>query len=120
MRRRRWVLLLALLLSTSGVQAARAQQSARYFVETSHYLYESALSYWTEYGGLPVFGSPISERLEAERGAAGTAQYSEHARMENNANSPAPYNVLLGRLGVELLERQGRQWEDFPRAAPGA
>ena len=56
MSRRRWVLPLALLLSTGGVQAARAQQSARYFVETSHYLYEPALFYWTEHGGLPVLG----------------------------------------------------------------
>ncbi len=90
MSRRRWVLPLALLLSMGGAHAARAQQSARYFVETSHYLYEPALSYWTEHGGLPVFGFPISERLESERGAAGTAQYLERARMENNANSPAP------------------------------
>ncbi len=59
---RRWVLL-ALLLST------------RYFVETSHYLYEPGLRYWPEHGGLPGFGYPISERLEAEQGCDRTQRF---------------------------------------------
>jgi hypothetical protein len=28
--------------------------------------------------------------------------------------------VLLGRLGAELLERQGRDWHEFPTANPAA
>ena len=30
----------------------------------------------------------------------------------------APYDVLLGRLGDELLRRQGRDWQTFPKGQP--
>ncbi len=33
-------------------------------------------------------------------------------------NRGTPYEVLLGRLGVDALEQQGRDWFSFPKASP--
>ena len=68
------------------------------------------------YGGLPVFGYPIASAQQVD---GRVAQWLERARFELHAeNSEA--RVLLGRLGVEVLERQGRDWRSFPKASPGA
>src|SRR5262249_11259724 len=39
---------------------------------------------------------------------------------EYHAENAAPYDVLLGRLGVEALQAQGRDWQTFPKADPSA
>ncbi len=73
--------------------------------------------YWAQNGGLQVFGYPI----DSERQVDGrVTQWLERARFELYPENPAPYNVLLGRLGVEALERQGHAWQNFPRATPDA
>ena len=56
-----------------------------YFEPTGHNLGGSFLSYWNQYGGLPVFGYPLSEEfpeVSATDGKTYTVQYFERARFE--------------------------------------
>ncbi len=87
------------------------------FPETGYSLEGEFLSYWQSHGGLAVFGYPIASARQAD---GRVSQYLERARFELHPENQAPYNVLLGRLGVEALERQGRDWRSFPKAAASA
>ncbi|MDI3339919.1 MAG: terpene cyclase/mutase family protein [Sphaerobacter sp.] len=80
---------------------ARAQAGCLYFAETQHSLCGGFNSYWQRFGGLAVFGYPISEEF-VENGR--TVQYFERARFEWHPGvTPAHYDVLGGLLGAELL-----------------
>ena len=49
------------------------------------------------------------------------AQYTERQRFEwHPENAGTPYEVLLGRVGAELLVAQGRNWEAFPAGDPAS
>jgi len=93
-----------------GHGAAGAQAPAVAFAETGQSLQGRFLEYWRDNGGLAVFGYPIT----AQSGAP-LAQAFERARFEYHPENQAPYDVLLGRLGVEALQAQGRDWQAFPR-----
>lgn len=91
----------------------------RYFPETSHTLRGAFLRYWERQGGLPIFGFPTSEEL-VEPGPDGrsyTVQYFERHRFELHPENPPPYNVLLARIGDDVLRTTGRDWTSFPRTA---
>jgi hypothetical protein len=85
----------------------------RYFAETGHSLSGGFKSFWDRNGGLPVFGYPLSEEF-SERNADlrqdFTTQYFERERFEYHPENRAPYDILLGRLGAELLAMRGRDW----------
>ncbi len=71
-----------------------------YFPETGHYLSHGMLRYWQNFGGLAVFGYPISEEF-VENGVV--VQYFQRARFEWHPGAwPSHYDILLGRLGSEL------------------
>jgi type VII secretion-associated serine protease mycosin len=94
-----------------------------YFPETGHSLGGAFRSYWEANGGLAVFGFPTSEEF-TENGGDGlpyTVQYFERHRFEFHPDKPAPYNVLLARIGDDILRTQGRDWFSFPKtgATPG-
>lgn len=74
--------------------------------------------FWEQNGGLPVFGYPISAALQQQT-AEGVflTQYFERNRFEAHPENARPYDVLLGRLGVDALMKQNRDWTTFPRAA---
>jgi subtilisin family serine protease len=95
-----------------GQGTAGAQGPAVAFAETGQSLQGRFLEYWRGNGGLPVFGYPIS----AQSGAP-LAQAFERARFEYHPENQAPYDVLLGRLGVEALQAQGRDWQTFDTVA---
>ncbi len=73
------------------------------------------LTFWEANGGLAVFGYPLTD-VQAVRTTDGTflTQYFERARFELHPENERPYDVLLGRLGVELLRSQGEDVGDFP------
>ena len=74
--------------------------------------------FWENNGGLAVFGYPTS--AAANRSSAeGTflTQDFERNRFELHPENAAPYDVLLGRLGDDLLRAQGLDWQTFTRAA---
>ncbi|HEY1012925.1 MAG TPA: DUF4331 domain-containing protein [Herpetosiphonaceae bacterium] len=84
--------------------------SAVYFPETGYALGGEFLRYWRKHGGLEVFGYPINSEAQAN----GTvSQMFERNRFELHPQNAAPYNVLLGRLGAEVLELRGVDWRSF-------
>ena len=89
-----------------------------HYPETGHYLSFTFRDFWEGNGELPVFGYPLTEEYE-ERGF--TSQFTERQRFEwHPENTGTPYEVLLGRLGDELLAAQERNWTTFPKAEPSA
>ncbi len=94
----------------------------QFFPETGFQVCGRLLSYWRENGGLPVFGYPIGPQAAVTiEGRQYQAQPFERNRLELHPENGRPYDVLLGRLGAEVLERQGRNWQDFGKlgGAPG-
>jgi hypothetical protein len=77
----------------------------QYVAATGHWVSHGILAYWTQFGGVPVFGYPISEEIRVD---GGSVQYFERARLEWHPGAwPERYDVLLGLLGVELAARDG-------------
>jgi len=99
-------------LPETGVEGAPVT-----FPETGYSLEGEFLRYWRAHGSLPVFGYPIDSARQSD---GQVTQYLERARFELHPENKAPYNVLLGRLGVEALERQSRDWRSLPKATASA
>lgn len=77
-----------------------------YFSATGHNLGGRFRDYWAANGGLAVFGLPLSEEfVESLDGQAYRVQYFERARFEYHPENAAPYDVLLGQFGRQLLSR---------------
>ncbi|MDB5081292.1 MAG: hypothetical protein JWP00_3216 [Chloroflexi bacterium] len=78
-----------------------------YFRETKHTLEGGFKAYWEKWGGLPVYGFPVSEpftELNPADNKAYTVQYFERARFEYHPEfAGTRYEVLLGLLGWQLL-----------------
>jgi hypothetical protein len=75
--------------------------------------------FWTDYGGLQVFGLPLTDdHYETVGDQRLKVQYFERFRFEEHKGNERPYNVLLGRIGVDRLAAQGRDWQTFPKADP--
>ncbi|HUE76093.1 MAG TPA: hypothetical protein VMP10_04625 [Chloroflexota bacterium] len=85
----------------------------RFFAETGHTVGDSFLQYWETRGALDVFGLPITPEL-VENGR--TIQYFQRTRFEWHPENPAPYRVLLGLLGDEVIA-QGRIPSEWLRPA---
>jgi hypothetical protein len=101
------MVLLALVPST----LALAQGGERTFPETGHTVRGRFLQFWQQQGGLPIFGYPLTEQIVEE---GRDTQYFERRRFEAHPQNRAPYDVLLGRLGDELLIQRGERWQDTP------
>lgn len=90
-----------------GRDTITERTTAVYFAETQHNLAHGFLRYWWAYGGLPIFGYPISEEFRERNRDTGkeyVVQYFERARFEWHPGEwPERWDVLLGRLGAELL-----------------
>ncbi len=80
--------------------------TSRFFPETGHTLSHGFLAYWNKFGGLPVFGYPITEEFtDATTGFV--TQYLERARFEWHPGAwPERFDVELGLLGVELAQNE--------------
>jgi hypothetical protein len=75
--------------------------------------------YWRESGGLPVFGYPITPAYDAPvRAGTILSQVIERNRLEYHPELRPPYDVLLGRLGDDLLLARGRDWRHEPAGTP--
>ena len=115
----------ALLIPAFAVLAVKptgAQQDCQFFDETGYEVCGDLLTFWNENGGLPVFGYPITEaadELNPDTGEMHLTQYFERERLESHPENDPPYDVLLGRLGVEVLELNGRDWTTFEKMDPG-
>jgi hypothetical protein len=118
------VLLLCLLpLFAAALPAAPAgAQAGLCFQEVPDCITSTRFSrFWTDNGGLPVFGLPLSDDHNETVGDQRLkVQYFERFRFEEHKENERPYNVLLGRIGVDRLAAQGRDWQTFPKADPKA
>ncbi len=84
-----------------------------YYAETGHRLCNGFREYWEEYGGLPIFGYPLSEEF-TENGR--TVQYFERARFEwHPENGNTIYQVLLGHLGRDAAGRDDVKTASIPK-----
>lgn len=88
-----------------------------YFPETGRYIYAPFRDYWRRFGGVEVFGYPITEqRMEDGR----WVQYFERARFEDHPEIPPKIkdwdtldkptrlklSIQLTRLGADLVEKR--------------
>ncbi len=80
---------------------------SRYFPETGHSVGHAFLSYWNTFGGLPVFGYPMTdEYTDSQTGFV--TQYFQRARFEWHPGTwPSHFDVQLGLLGWDLAQQQG-------------
>jgi glucose/arabinose dehydrogenase len=110
---------LIIFLMILSLLAAPRPTYAQAFPETGYRLDGRFAQFWSQNGGLAVFGLPISDQ-RPERGSEGvfTVQWLERERFELHPENTPPYDVLLGRLGAEALERQGRDWRSTPAEQP--
>ena len=84
--------------------------SCALLTQTQHTLRDTFLTYWQRYGGLPVFGFPLTEafmEISPTNGQAYLVQYFERNRFELHPEyAGSRYEVLLGLLGAEQLKTQ--------------
>jgi hypothetical protein len=111
------VLVLGSFLAIPPVPSAHAAD-ARCFPETGQCISGRIRAFWEQNGGLAVFGYPISapnQESIRDTGSAYLTQWFERNRFEVHPENLPPYDVLLGRLGDDLLQRQGIDWQTLPR-----
>ena len=88
----------------------------RCFPETGFCIDGRIRDYWEQNGGLAVFGFPIGpQETVTVEGKQVEVQRFERNRLELHPENKKPYDVLLGRLGVDRLVQQGRDWFTFPK-----
>ena len=122
---RRFIMLLCLLplfaaaLPTAPASAADSKRLC--FAQVPDCIEFRFRTFWSGNGGLPVFGLPLTtDRNEKVGNEKYKVQYFERFRFEQHKENPAPYDVLLGRIGVDRLAAQGRDWQTFAKANPSA
>ena len=81
------------------------QADARYFELTGHNISGGFRSYWEAHGGVTQFGYPLTEVITETLadGQPYRVQYFERARFEYHPENAAPYDVLLGQFGRQIL-----------------
>ena len=100
----------------------KADPSAdHYFAETGHAIAPEFYGYWSTHGldlghagnsfeeSLALFGFPLSEPMMETNADGDTVltQYFERAVFEHHPDNPASSQVLLRRLGAELMDSLG-------------
>src|SRR4051794_2706682 len=122
---RRFVLLLCLLpffaAALPGAPASAADSKRLCFAQVPDCIEFRFRTFWSGNGGLPVFGLPLSTDHNEMVGTEKLkVQYFERFRFEQHKENAEPYDVLLGRIGVDRLVAQGRDWQTFAKADPSA
>jgi sortase (surface protein transpeptidase) len=109
--------LLLVLVMLPATPRADAQSARRCFRQTGYCIAGPIRAFWERNGGLPVFGLPITpQQIERIEGRSVEVQWFERSRLEVHPENPAPYDVLIGRMGEERLRQQRLDWKKFPRA----
>jgi hypothetical protein len=89
----------------AGTLGAPTMADGHFFAETGHYVGGAFWTFWRDYGGLPLFGYPLTD--EVNEGGR-TVQYFERSVLEWHPENDDPYKVLLRRLGADALARVQR------------
>jgi hypothetical protein len=113
---RRWIgVALVLLLAPIFIPTTVSAQDETCFEETGFCISGRIREYWQTNGGLGVFGLPITAQAsQIVEDKTIEVQWFERVRLELHSDQAAPYDVLLGRLGLEQLQLEGRSLESFP------
>ncbi len=105
-------MLVSTLSSAAGVRTASAQGSSR--TMNGHTVSGRFLELWSTQGSeqsnVYVNGLPITDvrtEISLTDGKPYSTQWFERARYESHPENKAPYDVLLGLLGVSLTEGRG-------------
>lgn len=104
--------------ATAAPRATQAQQTELCFDQpgVTACVAPEFRSFWEQNGGLMVFGYPLQAAKEEQTPEGNfLVQYFERQRLELHPENSAPYTVLLGRVNAEVLNREGRNWRDFPQ-----
>jgi len=115
------VLLLVFSTGTVAADASEQETVAAFFGETQNWIAPPFYSFWDRNGGLPIFGYPLAPAKlvhNSEDGHLCATQMFERQRLEYCPTHPEPYRVVPIRIGVEVLLKQGRNWEDLPKGTP--
>jgi hypothetical protein len=114
------ILGLALWLSLPNDILTVGAQNQACFPETGQCLEGRFYTFWERNGGLQVFGYPLTSAQNEpdEDGKSYLTQWLERERFEEHPAQAAPYDVQLGRLGVDRLMQLNQRWQDFPKANP--
>jgi hypothetical protein len=91
------LILIAILVAPA--LPASAANGSRYYAQTNHWVRGAFLDFFDRYGGVSIFGYPITEEF-LEDGM--TVQYFEKARFEWRPWNPDPYKVELTLLGYTI------------------
>jgi hypothetical protein len=85
--------------------AVASKTGEHFFTETGHNVPDDFYTYWEANGGLPQFGYPITEVIRERLGDGKEyeVQYFERARFERHPENDAPFNILLGQFGRQIL-----------------
>ncbi len=91
-------------------KAVAAIQGQRFFPETGHNLGGLFREYWEQYGGLFIYGLPLTEEFTETSKIDNKpykVQYFERARFEFHPENTGKSQVLLGHLGRQVLQERG-------------
>src|SRR5436305_1034426 len=107
---------LSLIILTGGMGITTQQSNdIRTFPETGHTIRGEFRTFWETNHGIEYFGYPQTEEFQSVLADKQThnVQYFERQRFELHPENQQPYRILLGRIGVEALAAQGRDWQNF-------
>lgn len=103
-------------LSHSSIHAQADQQCFR---ETGHCISGRILEFWQQNGGASTFGHPRGpQQQEYVDGQLLKVQWFDKSRLELHPENVPPRDVVVGRIGIDRLTMQGRDWEMFPKGQP--
>ncbi|MFN5058957.1 MAG: thermonuclease family protein [Chloroflexota bacterium] len=110
-------LFIASIIGTLVANTVPAHAAEQCFVETGYCIDGRIAEFWNKQGGLSVFGFPIgpAETITVD-GKQITQQNFERQRIEYHPSNAKPYDILLGRLGADVLAGQGRDWFAFGKS----
>lgn len=106
------VLVLIMALGLAVVQPIfgnnALQASSEYYAETGHTVEAPFLTFFQDYGGIQIFGYPITEKLVIDNV---TVQYFQRARMEVNAQGTITLTSLAEEMGYSRQPLTGAEIE---------
>jgi peptidoglycan/xylan/chitin deacetylase (PgdA/CDA1 family) len=86
---------------------AESDDHCTFFAQTGHTLCGGFRNYWQDFGGLAIYGFPISQEfreVNPDTGDTYVVQYFERQRFEWHPGEwPERHDVLLGRVGAQAL-----------------
>lgn len=95
------------------------QNEQHCFPETGYCIGGRMREFWEYNGGMEVFGFPIGpQKRDWVEGQQLDIQWFERTRLELHPERLRPDDVMVGRVGAEMIAFQGRDWTLFAKSSP--